>query len=48
MDKSSSDYEYQDDWCDFEESDEISIHLPNIDNKSNDYEILPRKEKRAI
>ena len=41
-------YEDQDDWSDYEESEGIRVHLPDIDNESNDSEILPRKRKRAF
>lgn len=47
MDKSSTEYEGQGHWSDYEESEEISVHLPDTDNESNDSEILPRKRKRA-
>ncbi|GBM87579.1 hypothetical protein AVEN_246352-1 [Araneus ventricosus] len=47
MGKSSADYEDQSDWKDSEESEEISIHLPDTDNETNDSEILPRKRKSA-
>ncbi|GBN08741.1 hypothetical protein AVEN_64895-1 [Araneus ventricosus] len=44
MDKSSADYEDQGDWRDSEVSDEISIHLSDTDNETNDSEILPRRK----
>ncbi|GBN19273.1 hypothetical protein AVEN_165093-1 [Araneus ventricosus] len=47
MDRSSADYEDQGDWRDSEESEEISIHLPDTDNETNDNEILPKSQKRA-
>ncbi|GBM36017.1 hypothetical protein AVEN_78110-1 [Araneus ventricosus] len=45
MDKSSEDCEDQGDWRDSEESEEISIHLPDTDNETKDNEILPRRRK---
>ena len=47
MDKSSTEYEGQNHWSDYEESEKISVHLPDTDNESNDSEILPRKRKCA-
>ena len=47
MDKSNTEYEYQDDWSDYEESEEISVDLPHNVNESNESEILSRKRKRA-
>ncbi|GBN65661.1 hypothetical protein AVEN_177884-1 [Araneus ventricosus] len=47
MDKSSADYEDQGDWRDSEELEEISIHLPDTDNETNDSEILPRNQKHT-
>ena len=47
MDKSCADYDIQGDWRDFEEPVEISIHLLDTDNESNNSEILPRKSKCA-
>ena len=45
MDKSSTEYEGQGHWSDYEESEEISVHLPDTDNKSNDSEILQKEAK---
>ena len=37
MDKSSTEYENQGDWSDYDESKEITVHLPDTDNnESND------------
>ena len=46
--ESSTEYKDQGDWSVYEESEEISVHLPNTENESNDSEILPRKRKRAF
>ena len=49
MDKSKKQYnEDQGKWGDYQVSEEISVHLPDIDNESNDNEILPRNQKRAF
>ena len=40
-------YEDQDDWSDYEESEEISVRLSDTDNENNGSEILARKRKRA-
>ncbi|GFT02245.1 hypothetical protein NPIL_491711 [Nephila pilipes] len=45
MVRSSPDYEGLGSWSDYEESEEISIHL--LDNESDDSEILLRRRKRA-
>ena len=49
MDKSSTEYEGQGDCNDYEESEELNVHLLETDtrNESNDSEILPRKQKRV-
>ena len=42
MGKSSTNYEGQGDWSDYEESDEVIIHLCDSHNESR---ILPKKAK---
>ena len=48
MDKSSTGSEDLGDWNDYEQSEEICIHLPDAVNESDDSEILPRKRKCAF
>ena len=48
LDKNTTGYEEQGDWNAYEESEEISLHLPDTDNESNDSEILPRRRKHAF
>ena len=48
MDKNSTEQEDQGDWSDCEKSEQISLHLSDTDNESNDFEILPRKRKCAF
>ena len=45
MDKSSTEYEDQGDWSDYEESEEISVYT---DTETNASEILPRNAKTCV
>lgn len=46
MDKYSADFEEQDDWNNYKESEKIDIYLSDTNNESDDSEILPRRRKR--
>ena len=47
MGKSSTNYEGQGDWSDYEESDEVIIHLCDSHNESNESRMLPKKRKHT-